>query len=563
MKKTLIIAVLGAVAGLALVAPAQGTTTTFDDTNKTNMNIPSGSVEGDLIIFNITDSGNNSGGYFNAAKAYTFNGSVQIGDGASTSKGLVIYDGYGETSATFEGSLSGNGVIQRGGNNKSTTLTLNFNGDTSAFTGNIEFVESGASSGATIMQFGDGTHASGLGTADGGFTAGGKTITMTGSNADDKIIFNYGNGAADASVVTATIAHNISGTNSNIELKGDAHMVFTGRTRIDTLTIGADVAGVTYNCSGAASNYSEIWNISKEGGSGVEINKTGSGYLVLKNAAATIETATVSEGHLTTYGTTTYTEMKDIIVKDSGHFSSWNNSDVTTLNAKVTTQGTTQATFEAKAPGGNWTIQNFVIAKDRITNMGDGSIAIGDAAVTFHSGKYYVGNAVFTNSVVTVQNGAILEAFGTATRTTFDSLVVEAGGSLRRAAGSGSTESLTYGGDVSLTLAALSGADGVFSTNVLPGKMTEDSVLTFSFTDTLLNGTLDGLDTFTLTLTDLSAATGATLTDSNFKYEGWNVSIVDPAASSIQLRFTSVPEPATATLSLLALAGLAARRRRK
>ncbi len=50
---------------------------------------------------------------------------------------------------------------------------------------------------------------------------------------------------------------------------------------------------------------------------------------------------------------------------------------------------------------------------------------------------------------------------------------------------------------------------------------------------------------------------------SMFSVEGWNVEVATAAESTTLSLTKNVPEPTTATLSPLALAGLAARRRRK
>ncbi len=179
-------------------------------------------------------------------------------------------------------------------------------------------------------------------------------------------------------------------------------------------------------------------------------------------------------------------------------------------------------------------------------------------------GDYSVRQIDLSDSNVSITDGASLTSYYTGT-TTLGALTVAAGG--KTVVGSGTT--LNYEGSITLSLAEETGlttydsSSKTLTTSALAGVMKSGSSLTLNLAGVDALSSFNAGDSFSLVLSGLTNSGLNTATA--FSATGWDVEYDTTGASgATTLTLTkAIPEPATATLSLLALAGLAARRRRK
>ncbi len=143
-------------------------------------------------------------------------------------------------------------------------------------------------------------------------------------------------------------------------------------------------------------------------------------------------------------------------------------------------------------------------------------------------------------------------------------LAVEAGGRVNVSDGG---TGLVYHGAITLaleegSLTTYDAATKTLTTTALFGVMNSGSSLTLDLSEVDALSSYSAGQSVTLDLTGLTQAADFS-TAGNFTATGWDV-VYNTASGKTSLTLTkTVPEPTTASLSLLALAGLAARRRRK
>ncbi len=249
----------------------------------------------------------------------------------------------------------------------------------------------------------------------------------------------------------------------------------------------------------------------------------------------------VSTGSYTIYGTLT----------DAGHVT------VAPTDPQTGVTYTNAYFYGDQNPGQGLTSHSLC----QVSSSGDAS-SISGANITV-SGQFDVRHVSLAGSNVTVQSGAVLQSRNNSNFTlTLGTLSVEAGGKV--ASNGGANVSYTGAIDLALgdTLTSYDATSKTLSTTALYGVMQTGASLTLDLSGVTALSSYKMGDSFTLELTNLTQASGFDTTG-NFTATGWDV-VYNTASGKTSLTLTkTIPEPTTATLSLLALAGLAARRRRK
>ncbi len=261
------------------------------------------------------------------------------------------------------------------------------------------------------------------------------------------------------------------------------------------------------------------------------------------------------------------------LTRSGGQFYTANGAASTTLTGTITiNQGTTeQAVVSAKE--GNAEFKNIQAMDNTLrtssSTADDGYIKNTDITI---KSNYSIGQIDLSESSVTVNDGVTLSSYRTkdGATLTLGELTVGSGASLDQVANT----YIKYTGSINLSLNDLTDGGSTlsddtlpaFSTSVLPGTMQSGSSLTLNLDAVEALSSYQKGDSFVLTLDGLTLDSGYTVTENSFSATGWDV-VYDEAMQGTgytALTLTkAVPEPTTATLSLLALAGLAARRRRK
>ncbi len=416
---------------------------------------------------------------------------------------------------------------------------------------------------------------------------------------------------------TNTSAANLAGTN-NYSIDGESgYTTFQGGDDI-VLVSSADKAGIRKDVQVSASmsagtvTVKDAYSINVTAsktfsgdfiteGAGASITKTGSGVISLNKdsnvstltvsdgtaqvqSGASVSSATVSNGILL-LGDGDHSNVSDITIatnSNAGYGIAVANGTTATMKNGLTLQKSASATdgnhavFKAIEGSDTWEASGIKIYRNNGTTGAivkyDGSTESGilrnlELDVT---GKLIIQTSTFENSHVIVAGEAILYA-NTGNTVTLDALTVKAGGSVA-AWGNGGT--FTYTGSINLELNALTDAGSTqegetlpaFSTSALLGTMNSGSSLTLNLDAVEALSSFQKGDSFLLTLEGLTLASGVTPTTETFSATGWDVyyDADTQTTGNTTLKLTkAVPEPTTATLSLLALAGLAARRRRK
>ncbi len=217
-------------------------------------------------------------------------------------------------------------------------------------------------------------------------------------------------------------------------------------------------------------------------------------------------------------------------------------TDATYQNVVMTKDGITTTTYTVQVPNTDGTEGTHAEERLNTAEINGANISV--------TGAYALSNAKLTDVAITAVEGAAL----TNTNVTLDGV-----------------NTFTLGGE-SITL-----TNGLISTNVLSG-MTLTGSITVDFSSELLayvESNLGTGNTLTISLGNLTLpeATGYSLLNEPIQVSDTLVSVFGEATLSktdgnVSIVFdgtgsANIPEPTTATLSLLALAGLAARRRRK
>ncbi len=176
------------------------------------------------------------------------------------------------------------------------------------------------------------------------------------------------------------------------------------------------------------------------------------------------------------------------------------------------------------------------------------------------SGDYQVRRMDLSSSALTIESTGSLTLQNNQNYTlSLGAVTIEAGGSIAAPV----TSRLTYGGAIDLALNSdtLTGSGTTYTTTALAGTMSSTSSLTLDFAAVTALQNYSGSE-LSIVLSGLNSS-DLSSPASMFSVEGWNVEVTTGADSTTLSLTKNVPEPATATLSLLALASLAARRRRK
>ncbi len=358
----------------------------------------------------------------------------------------------------------------------------------------------------------------------------------------------------------------------------------TGATEAGTITLKKDMSfGVNSSSSISGIFKAENNTVTRAtNGGGSFTIKSGSNINTLVNhkavtveAGSTIRTLDVREDLTLAAGQ--HTEIGNITVKNGNvtlqSGGTIQSDKAITIKAGTADNAVTTATIETRTGADQWTGEH--IKAGRYSNdyalltSSSGTATLTNVEVTVEK-KMYIGAISFTNSLVTLNEGTVLSTVGNYA-ITFDDITLNAGASLAKHQGKGS---FTFNGDINLTLNALEDSGSTlagdslpsFSTSVLLGTMNNGSSLTLSFDSIDALSSFQKGDSFVLTLDGLTLDSGYTVTENSFSATGWNVVYDEAMQGSGYTALTltkAVPEPTTATLSLLALAGLAARRRRK
>lgn len=275
-------------------------------------------------------------------------------------------------------------------------------------------------------------------------------------------------------------------------------------------------------------------------------------------------------------------------------------SDKATLNAEsmsvggtLTNSGTVQATGKVTATGTltnekNMAAQELEIKSGTTTNAAGATLTAG--SITVNGGTFInYGNITSANGAMMLAEGDDVEAIADTTA----NLITIASGEMKQYGVTTENILVKDGGALTLNADASVGAVTLeqggkidIAGNASTGALTlEGGTITFVEGASLTSASATGLDKVEVTvklsdatLNDIKAGNGYANTlftvANNSALDGTTVTFTSATAGSVQATVNQdatgavtigkvVPEPATATLSLLALAALAARRRRK
>ncbi len=273
------------------------------------------------------------------------------------------------------------------------------------------------------------------------------------------------------------------------------------------------------------------------------------------------------------------------------------------VGGTLTNNGTVQATGQVTATGTvdnnkNMAVQTLVINSGTTTNakgatLTAGSITVNEGATLINHGTISSANGMMllaegddiaamndaTSNLITIAGGK-MEQYGVTT----DNILVQNGGTLTLGVVDGVTTPTSVG---AVTLEK--GANMKVEGNSTTGALTlNGGTITFTYGATLVSSSVEGMDKVEITvnlsdaaLADIKAGNGFDMTLFTVKNEtasssaltGATVNFVSTSGGKAEATVKQdtegkvtigqlVPEPTTATLSLLALAALAARRRR-
>lgn len=271
-----------------------------------------------------------------------------------------------------------------------------------------------------------------------------------------------------------------------------------------------------------------------------------------------VESDTKPDAH-SKYYNTYYSETR---VVEFGDYGSAGNS--VTVDGAVEAAGMVLSASEGKDysfTGSEENAENSITLTGAIEKTGDSTDTISNLKLLASSVSLTAGELVIAeNATIDAQTGSVLSgaAFsidgGTAM---IDSLEVDGGGMFAASSGA------VYSGNLTLN----QGAELLFD---VAGLVMGNAALTFTG-DLTLTGTIRLLISGLESVISLNSTDDlATITLIKFESpQDFDVDLIQPAYGSMsydaatQTLYYTIPEPTTATLSLLALIGLAARRRRK
>lgn len=454
--------------------------------------------------------------------------------------GLTLNAGSSGQFTVFNGAWSGDGAFTFTYGN--TTQGFRFNGDMTGYSGNMTFA------GKQVVEFGNG----GIGASVGSISG---TGTLNAAGAAATLRFNYSGDVNAANLITG---------NFNLEQNGSASL---------TLTAANTYTGTTTINSGSV--------ILKDEGA------LGSGTVTLKAAG----NASLVAGDVTI---STIKGGQDIVISGlpAGSISAAGiNGDFTMSNAEVTSAKATDSTLSNK-------LQQSVVI-----NSGSGTMTVNNsentlAAIHAESGDIVVQNAASSAAslkTLTAENGNItLLSGGDSLSFTLNSLTLGGGQSI---SAYHSSATLTDAGEnvvgnlhiaeegkLVSSAAACINADLTIGNkatlNMAEGGITMGCNLTLG-SELVLEGDaydavtalvesgasvtlFDSVESLTIGSQTLTAGDSvqASAVFANIADGPMDKYLINYDGSAVTLSLNVVPEPATATLSLLTLAGLAARRRR-
>lgn len=322
--------------------------------------------------------------------------------------------------------------------------------------------------------------------------------------------FLVGGGSA-VSATKGTVDFSAAGENSSLTLATDVAMVLNNSSSSDLkVSVRAEDQATTTLNTGTFLNLGTGTTVSVESGATVNLNAG-------TNINLRPGSAVVVEGENSTLNTS-------------------NASGAVNLNSGSSVTVGTGATW--KSVGGDVYVEGAEISNSGTVDI-SGALTLAGTAKLVNAGVLNVGSDVsIGEATTTVFNVSLTDANTlTSTEITMD------GGAFTLS--DGASFELVFGAEITLAqLQALKAADEEFSLTLVSG-MSDDSAaaITTSSLSTLLGNT-----TFTFTNAEDYSVVGA-----SYAVEGNN----------LVLKGKVIPEPATGTLSVLALAALAFRRRRR
>lgn len=512
------------------------------------------------------------------AGSMSFDGNVTTSDTSFTTNGDRM---------TFNGNVTAN----NGSTFETVKGTMNFKADVTANTGSSFVLNGSTINGTMTINGGELAHNSGTMTVNtlslqsgaATFTGGTTNVTKlemaSGAvsqtrgtlNVSDVEItggtLNHTNGALNitsgGSISNANINHEIGTFNisGEVELNGNTLDVNGGNMNI---TADASLTGNTINQNSTGSN------LNFEGT--VQLND-GNTITSTNGTVAFLGETVTATGENTFKGGVSFNSETKLIVSENAtvSFAAVDVQNTSTrqvmnfgaiqLENGATVSIDTSAQNSGVTFAGEASVTDLTIG-DRTTVTVDDVLTAG--TVTFSDTVDNLGGDLIVNANMTVNSALTL---GTGNDITLNNSIV-------------TSNSLTIGEGAALTLFVNDPASTGFNVNQGGSVTIADGVsVELYFSDALINEVLNMGENEGKTI-DLSAMLGVDegiTADVDFSKLEYNLGIVGGAAGSyvelsapvagadgsFQMTLKHVPEPATATLSLLALAGLAARRRRR
>ena len=520
-----------------------------------------------------------TGGYFANANL-TCSKDIYISKGSATGDtktGLVLNDGNEYKEYTFTGSVYGNGDIYKTAT-PSNGLTLKFTGNMSAYTGAIT-IDGG--NGKNKLIFDGATTGTGTITANCAITLDDATISNSNITTTGNIDINGTSSIAANTNVTIKAAKlnllstlNTSATGAGITL-GDGTLVNMSKDVVLKQQAVSVATGKTAKLSGngvydmgtAATiatglSLDTSWTGTVVYGSSSDGNALSTNLEALGNANSVIKLQGAG-GHFATSSGSLSGRTLELANKSDGtaaltisNGSSGDNPSTSYIAAKIKGNGTVDYTFQGQGTISRLTFEGDVSdwsglfkyskAKGLHLRFGGAASEVNAEIKNASTGtlSLFVGNTgkktAFNNTVdvstISIDADNTMSIGGTITTAdltlNLNSILEFAGGVLNV------TESYT------LNAGCITLADGLTFT-------TADDYTLFNVTGANNTLTIEGLDSWS---------------GSNYLIDGVEYStalLQDGNSLKLTFKTQTIPEPTTATLSLLALAGLAARRRRK
>ncbi len=468
-------------------------------------------------------------------------GAVTLGDSAAGTQGSLVLNQ--SANATVANAISGKGSVTKKGTATVTLTGANtYEGGTTVEAGTLKVEKTGnLGSGAVTLKEGatlEVTKGSGLdsGKADqsNAINMAGSAVSLTEASLLGKItLSNKEDGTTSSNTITGNNAalsatSSIVGTGDlSLSASGNELHVYSDASFRGNLELAAGTINIGHSQVGGANIHNNgAVNIT---GAAVHMNKKDASAGTLANTGdvnISGGSLTVNDGTSIVNGGVVNVKGGTLTINEGGIVSSTINAVqgetiALTLSAKPTTFNLT---------GDGLTYTNVTITKDGITGgTNGGSIANAVVKVT---GTYSLSNVTLTNSSL-IQGTA--EAL--------------------------SSTDVTLTGTTVVSLAAL---DAASSTDFLSG-MALTGTLVLDMSDDLIAQYNTYNNSFSVTFTGLDATADTASFQISERMQEAFVLTSTSTESGLVYNFESkaVPEPTTATLSLLALAALAARRRRR